>query len=303
MQDVESLNFNIRSIYKQQAGAYLIGHDHGIIRFNPENKHLSKDDSRIIISKLSYQKEDRLIRKHNPSICNARYKLPFKAEDIEFNFNSPGLPAASSLYWQYRLTPEDSIWQIAPIHRKSAYYEKIKPADSLTFTIRLVDFSGEIYASESINLDVKKETKIHLPLILFLLITLILTGIILIRKKIRTKRNSLHSGSQMNGKQYAIPEHLDSFILSHLDDQNLSSANIEKHFGISRTKLFRVLKEKTGKSVTAYIRDVRLEEAEKLLNSKKFSVSEVIYKVGFNSRSYFYKCYKEKFGKNPKRPS
>ena len=49
-----------------------------------------------------------------------------------------------------------------------------------------------------------------------------------------------------------------------------------------------------------YIRQMRLRKAAHLLEQHRFSVSEVMYMVGFSSASYFAKCFQAQFGCKPK---
>ena len=49
-----------------------------------------------------------------------------------------------------------------------------------------------------------------------------------------------------------------------------------------------------------FIRTVRLKRAAQYLASGDMRITDVIYSVGFNSHSYFTKCFREKFGMSPK---
>ena len=47
------------------------------------------------------------------------------------------------------------------------------------------------------------------------------------------------------------------------------------------------------------MRQFRLERAAELLRSRQGNVSEVAYAVGFNSLSYFSRCFSDQFGQTP----
>ncbi|SEI77582.1 Signal transduction histidine kinase [Cyclobacterium xiamenense] len=72
-----------------------------------------------------------------------------------------------------------------------------------------------------------------------------------------------------------------------------------REIGMSRTNLHRKLKALTDYSATEFIRAVRLKRALYLLEQKSGNITEVAYAVGFNSVSYFDKCFKKQFGKTP----
>ncbi len=69
--------------------------------------------------------------------------------------------------------------------------------------------------------------------------------------------------------------------------------------GVSRAHLYKKIKKLTGKSASQFIREIRLEEAYRQLVSKKYSVSEVAFNVGFSSAAYFTTSFKEYFGYSP----
>ncbi|MDT8346816.1 MAG: response regulator [Flavobacteriaceae bacterium] len=73
-----------------------------------------------------------------------------------------------------------------------------------------------------------------------------------------------------------------------------------KELGVSRMQLHRKMKALTNDNTSTYIKNWRLMKALRLLENKALNTSELAFQVGFNSSSYFIKCFKEKFGKTPK---
>ncbi|MDR0865147.1 MAG: helix-turn-helix domain-containing protein [Candidatus Symbiothrix sp.] len=82
-------------------------------------------------------------------------------------------------------------------------------------------------------------------------------------------------------------------------DLNVNSLSILS--GMGSKQIYRKIKQLTGKSPVEYIRSIRLKKAAMLLSQNKFTVSEVMYMVGFSSPSYFSKCFQAEFGKSPKK--
>lgn len=84
-----------------------------------------------------------------------------------------------------------------------------------------------------------------------------------------------------------------------LSDSDLSVEDIGAELGFSRVQLYRKVKALTGKSPVEFVRERRLERAQQLLLDSSFNISEIAYKVGFSSPSYFTKCYKDLYGTSP----
>ena len=70
-------------------------------------------------------------------------------------------------------------------------------------------------------------------------------------------------------------------------------------YGQLGSELKNNIKQLTGKTVSEFIRDVRMDKAAAYLSQGKLTVKEVMYKVGFTTPSYFTKCFRERFGVLP----
>ncbi len=93
---------------------------------------------------------------------------------------------------------------------------------------------------------------------------------------------------------------LNNFILENMSDEHFSIENIASQFAMSRTNLNNKIKNITGITPNDYIKLIRLNKSAELLGSGKYRINEVCFLVGFNSPSYFSKCFYEHFGKLPK---
>jgi len=69
--------------------------------------------------------------------------------------------------------------------------------------------------------------------------------------------------------------------------------------GLTQAKLQEGFKFLYNRTVTEYIRHIRLESARNLLKNTDLNVSQVVYSIGFSSRSYFSKIFKEKYDITP----
>ncbi|MGB5821236.1 MAG: nickel-binding protein [Saonia sp.] len=68
---------------------------------------------------------------------------------------------------------------------------------------------------------------------------------------------------------------------------------------ISKSQLYRKCKGITGKSPNALLREYRLIRSLELLGKKGYNVSQTTFEAGFNSPSYFIKCFQQRFGLLP----
>ena len=88
-----------------------------------------------------------------------------------------------------------------------------------------------------------------------------------------------------------------TLIEDHLDDHELSVTELCRLGGYNEKQLYRKLKQLTGMSTVEYIRSIRLKKAALMLQNGGFTVSEVMYSVGFSNISYFsctfYAAYKQ----------
>jgi signal transduction histidine kinase/CheY-like chemotaxis protein len=92
---------------------------------------------------------------------------------------------------------------------------------------------------------------------------------------------------------------LQAVIDANLEDPDFNVEDLGKKLYMSRSTLYRKILALSGKSPTDFIRSYRLKRAAQLLKSKSASVTEVAFEVGFSSRTYFTKCFKEQFHQLP----
>jgi CheY-like chemotaxis protein/AraC-like DNA-binding protein len=88
-------------------------------------------------------------------------------------------------------------------------------------------------------------------------------------------------------------------IEENLDDEGFGVEQLASAVAMSRSNLFRKLEALLGKSPVQLLRERRLLRAKHLLESGAGNSTEVAYMTGFQSLSYFAKCYQEMFGEAP----
>ena len=85
----------------------------------------------------------------------------------------------------------------------------------------------------------------------------------------------------------------------HLDDADLSVSRLCELGEFSEKQLYRKLKQFTGMSAVEYIRYIRLKKAALLLQNGNYTVSEVMYSVGFSNASYFTRTFSAAYNMTP----
>lgn len=88
-------------------------------------------------------------------------------------------------------------------------------------------------------------------------------------------------------------------IEENISNEQFGVSELASSIGMSRSNLLRKIKKLTGLSASRFISQVRLEKAMEMLKKEDYTVSEVTFKVGFNSTSYFIKCFREHYGYPP----
>ena len=79
----------------------------------------------------------------------------------------------------------------------------------------------------------------------------------------------------------------------------LSVEGIAAHVGISRSQLSRLFERDLGTSPAAYLRDMRVRRAQKLLEGSTLSVKEVAAACGFACPHHFHRVFRESTGRTP----
>jgi len=92
---------------------------------------------------------------------------------------------------------------------------------------------------------------------------------------------------------------IEEIILSDLENEKFGVSELAAEMGLSRSQILRKIKSITGRSANRFIREIRLKEAKKFILNTDLTASEIAYKVGFNSPSYFNKCFLDHFGVTP----
>lgn len=91
-----------------------------------------------------------------------------------------------------------------------------------------------------------------------------------------------------------------SLLKKNLDNENYNQDALSNDLAVSRMYLYRKVKSVTGFTPAEFIRNYRLQEAEKLLKTTKKTVQEIMIDCGFHNKAYFYREFSKIYQCTPK---
>lgn len=120
-----------------------------------------------------------------------------------------------------------------------------------------------------------------------------------LREKYSAQEEKLPDAFFENEADKQFWEQINDVIATNLDNTTFTAEDFAKSMYMSRMQLHRKLKALTNLSTSLFLRKERLKASRKLLKNPSASITTVAFDVGFNSVSFFGKCFKEEFGMTP----
>ena len=121
-----------------------------------------------------------------------------------------------------------------------------------------------------------------------------------LRERYRQKLLTDPSEIQIESENDKFIDTLVKAIEQNIDNSEFGIQELCEISRYSYQQVYRKVKALTGESINEFIRTVRLKRAAQYLAQSDTRISEIMYSVGFNSHSYFTKCFREHFGLSPK---
>ena len=104
---------------------------------------------------------------------------------------------------------------------------------------------------------------------------------------------------EVKGNDELLMERIMKAVNKNLSNSDFNVDMLTQEVGISRAQLHRKMKEMTGISTSEFIRNIRLEQAARLLKEQKINVTQVAYTVGFSNLAHFSTIFRKHFGVAP----
>ncbi len=154
---------------------------------------------------------------------------------------------------------------------------------------RCIDSGADRYFTKPISLEILKSAIAHA---------------ISTRETMRNKFSSDidygYNDIQISDNSKQLASKVINIIKENMENTEFSVEELSHAVGMSRVHLNRKLKEIMNISPSNLIRSVRLKQAAYLLINNKVNISEVAYRVGFSTHSYFSNSFHDYFGMTPK---
>lgn len=317
--------FTWESEYVLEDGRVLLGYDDGFVVFLPADFKIMQEPPYIYVTDLFVNGDvvcpgaSDGILENNIDVTNT-LMLPEGKESLGFQFSAPGYGPLSGYRVLCLLEGHDEEWQDVT-DELMVCYEHV-PAGSYLFHVAVMDPDGMliephrsiVVVSGSPSPRFFSGRRLITIAAMFLLLSFVTWLLIYERRKARSVGQQYSSESPkalasvyhegVPEQEVIVPKEepedfnkkLKRIVAANLSDPDFCVQQLEEQLGMSRSSLIRRMKANLDMRPVDYIRKCRLESAAKLLKEGSLSIKEVSMRAGFNSSSYFSKCFKEHFG-------
>ena len=139
----------------------------------------------------------------------------------------------------------------------------------------------------------------------------VIKGQIVITSDVKSEYEQVNKNSFINKEHIRTLKTAEEIFINEIMDfsetiwkkNDFNVNDYSKELPYSKIQVYRKLKSLTGKSPSKFLRDFRLNKALNLLHEDQGNVTEIAEETGFNSLTYFSKCFKSKFGILPSKYS
>lgn len=309
---LNSLQFMAGSGASSANGRIFLGTSSGVSAFYPHSIHTNEYVPPIIITRFRMREKDR-----KASGQPAEYQVVadmlsnpvFKHNQNNFIFSFASLSYTSPVKnkYKYMLEGFDERWRESEGNR--AEYTNI-PAGKYVFRVRGSNNDG-VWNDEGVSVSftvnphfLRSKCAMAFYLLVLVFIVLMLARFIQdsIKKVSDERYNNYVKEFEENERARRDKDmvmKLKEIIKANISNSELTADYLANELCVSRSGLFSKVKEVTGKTPHDLIMEERLDQASFLLETTDKSVSDISYLVGFNSPSYFSKCFTKAKGKSP----
>lgn len=303
-----STQFQPNAGFRDSQGYVYFGTTNGYSRFLPSTIHTNKLQPRVYITGLEvFNRAASVGDELMPEALAYSGHLELSYSDRMFSLHYTALSYASPSknQYAYRLDGFDHDWNYVGSQTKATYTNL--PPGKYTFRVKATNNDG-LWSEEEAVLTVVVRPPFWLTWWAKTLYVLLVAGALwwLMRLRLRRVEHRRHreeldriAGIAGNPSNNEFLVRMNSIIEQNFANPELNVNFLAEQMAISRSGLFAKTKTLADVTPNEMIQIVRLKQAAQLLSKGGLTVSEVCYRVGFSSPSYFTKCFTKQFGVKP----
>jgi len=317
---IDNINFVQNAIFASTNGTVFVGTSHGYVSFQPKRmKHNSIVPRPVFTNIELFNQAIKVGSEHMEKNINEvdHIELSHDENSLRIYFSAMSYLMPDNNMYQYYLEGYEKTWN-APTHEHSVTYTNLAPGEYVLH-VRASNNDG-VWSTEDATLKIVVNPPFYwntpVKCIYFLLIVgIIYAGVhYLLRKKEKKfvaeieeiTEQKEHEVHEARIKFMTISDSDNEFLkkLEDVIEKNFSNPEITVDFlasemNVSRSGLFAKVKTLADVTPNEMIQIIRLKHAARLLETKEYRVNEICYMVGFNSPSYFTKCFTKHYGVKP----
>jgi AraC-like DNA-binding protein len=122
-----------------------------------------------------------------------------------------------------------------------------------------------------------------------------------LRKRFSESSVLFPGGIQVESHEIQFIKKIVRYTEEHIADPEFDVRDLKDVVGMSYTQVYRKTLALTGKTPGKLIREIRLENAARLLRNNHDSITSIALECGFQNPSYFASCFRKKYGQTPRR--
>lgn len=313
------LVFSPAASYLAPDGTLYFGNEKGLVYFSPTEVEEKAVISPIILTdfylfgKPVIPGPDSKLTKSVESTDEIH--LTDRSNSIGFRFVALNYISPADNDYEYKLEGFDEEWRNNGSNN-TVFYEKLKPGN-YTFKVRNTNESDE---NSRNNVEVKiiiQHSLLRSPLFFGFLLLLALAGtFILVKyiKKLQKEGSRLIELPQKMEKYRGakVPETQSALIINELKrcmeekkpylNAELKLADLASEINYPLHEISQVLNQDLNQSFSDFVNKYRVEEVKKRMEDKayaKFTFIAIAQQCGFNSKTSFYRIFKNETGKTP----
>lgn len=110
---------------------------------------------------------------------------------------------------------------------------------------------------------------------------------------------AMYDGMALSHNDRKFLNDLGKMMEKNLDNGDLVVNDLVNELAVSRSVLFKKLKNLLNMSPIEYIKNYRVRSAAKLIDTGDYNMTQIAYMVGINDPRYFSRCFKQYFNMTP----